>query len=511
MKNINRHIYLLYLLLGGFVIPAGAEEVPPSGGLRGAIGSVQISPIDLWEQSDSLYLRMDIRLVSKTMNDCQSWRIIPELESRDKDRSYRFPYVLINGKTKEKLYGRKVHFKDTFLLNNPPYIKETAGLFYGNTVTYEYSVPYESWMDSASLKICQILTSCAGSNQWFVLEGMGKVVTEEYLPYQVEPIVNYIEPVRTAKLRQMEGEAFLDFAAGRSEIAPSFGRNPSELQKIEESIREVLSDTDMEITGLLIEGYASPEGSYGLNERLSRERAGALKDYLQRRYRLLNHQLRTESVAEDWQGLRQLIEDSYLADKDQILSIIDSTESPDRKEERLRGLSSWRRLLRDYFPRLRRVKYKINYKVRDFSIEEAGVLLQKNPGHLSQSELFTLAESFGVDSSKWHEIMLLTVLLYPDDPVAHINMAASALRERNMELAAKHLEKVQEDSRAYNNLGVYNLLKGDTDRAAYYLGSANEAASVAHNLEELEKLKEDQRRQALRARRGMEENTQEND
>lgn len=52
-------------------------------------------------------------------------------------------------------------------------------------------------------------------------------------------------------------------------------------------------------------------------------RAKALKDYLQRAYALPEGIFRVSSVGEDWSGLRQLVEESDLPDRERVLRIID--------------------------------------------------------------------------------------------------------------------------------------------------------------------------------------------
>ena len=105
-------------------------------------------------------------------------------------------------------------------------------------------------------------------------------------PYEVSPVVAFILPDKEVKVRHRQGKAYLDFPVGRSVILPTYRRNPEELSKIDDAIRDVAGNSDVIIQGIYIEGYASPEGTYASNDRLSKARAEALKDYIVQKFNL---------------------------------------------------------------------------------------------------------------------------------------------------------------------------------------------------------------------------------
>ena len=248
------------------------------------------------------------------------------------DGSVLLPSILINGKKKEQQYIRRQRLGDSGILTGH-YIKEVAGKEKGHRIRYQVKIPYERWMDSATLHFHQILTSCRDREQWFTLYDVAEVELSVFTPYRPQVRVNYLQPAEEAKIREMQGVAFLDFRPGNAEIIPSYRRNTQELSNIEASIRSVQENTDVSLLGLHIHGYSSPEGSYGLNERLSQGRSEALSNYLRDHFNLPQNILHVTSTAEDWTGLREKIEESGLTDRERILRIIDNTSlSPDQKE-----------------------------------------------------------------------------------------------------------------------------------------------------------------------------------
>lgn len=315
------------------------------------------------------------------------------------------------------------------------------------------------------------------------------------IPYIPAVYVNYIEPRIEEKVRQVQGTAYLDFESGKTIIKPSYRRNPEELAKIANSINEVTSSEDVRIRSIRIEGFASPEGSVQLNDRLSMGRAEALSNYLSGRMAISRSLFHTYSRGEDWEGLKRQVTESFLPEKLRILDIIDSTDEPDRKEARLKNLGSsvWQELMKNYFPAFLRVEYRIDYIIREYSMAEAEELLERNPGHLSLAELFVVAQTYGINSEKWNEIMRLSVLLYPDDPVANINAAAVAVITGDMESAGRYLEKVKEEPLAANNRGAWYMLLKEVEKAEENLRQADAQGieSAQQNLYELEQVKAD--------------------
>lgn len=458
-------------------------------------GSVTVAPISLREEGDSLNLTMNVLITGETMNRRQSWSIIPVLSGTEgTNTSLELPYILINGRIKEQHYKRKQRFGNLHLASNPPAIKVDVPHKKNTVLSYSVRVPYEEWMDFGALNIYQVLTSSAEKQQLFTIEHTANVELESREPYHADMRINFVVPEKEKKQRKMQGQAFLDFQVGRSAILPNFRRNAEELTKISEAVRKVQINPDVNIVGLFIEGYASPEGSYATNERLARERSYALRDYMVGTYNLNSSLFRVNSVAEDWDGLRILVQESDIAQKDNILGIIDSNDTPDRKEQRLRALGTpWRIMLNEMFPQLRRVDYQIDFTVRDYSVEESRHLASRDPEMLSHRELFLLASSYPDGSEERQNIFDIILRLYPEDPAALINHAAQMLRRGEVSGAKRYLERAGDDNRTWNNLGVYYLQAGELDRAEEYFKRAASQGmeEAAHNLKELEKKRED--------------------
>lgn len=150
------------------------------------------------------------------------------------------------------------------------------------------------------------------------------------------------------------------FRVSKSAIDLSYMNN----QKTMTRIVSVFSAENLPyIRSTRIEAYASPEGPIAFNERLSWERAEAIKGYiLTERPMVLASKVTAEGVGENWKGLRELVEkDENAPNKDQMLAIIDSamldkranSGSTYKKALVNLGPKTWGHIRRSYLPLLR--------------------------------------------------------------------------------------------------------------------------------------------------------------
>ncbi|MCD7914974.1 MAG: OmpA family protein [Tannerellaceae bacterium] len=432
------------------------------------------------DQEEVLSVEFRLPLHKKSVGSVESVFLLPVLEG-DGHR-LELPYIWLDGKGRCKAMKRAETFMNPFSasLSDPlmeSYVTHAFPQAIGSMTHYRIQVPFEEWMEKASLVVHEEVYGCAGKRKG-VLHTLyrpreeSQPVSRKKKKEDALPRVSYVAPRLEEKHRSESGSAYLDFPQGQSLIQPSFRNNRKELQRMEETIEKTRRDRNLEILDITIAGYASPEGSYQSNERLSWERAQALRSYLQRNSGLSSRLFDVLPGGEDWQRLREMVKESGLPDSPQILSIIDSRESYDRKEARLRGTGSYEVLLSDFYPTLRRVDYRIDYRVRDFSVSESHDMLTRNPDHLSPYELYEVAGRYPKESDKWNEIIELTVRLHPGDEVANINAAGVLLNRGDLVAAKICLDKVWDLPGAWNNLGVYYLYTGDLQRATEYFTKA---------------------------------------
>lgn len=340
-------------------------------------------------------------------------------------------------------------------------------------VPYVAAVPWEDWMETGKLYLYEDYCGCG-----ITTDGPKRLLAEVDLGPLPDPEGVYLRPVVEAqKVREVHGSAYLDFPVNRVTIHPDYRNNMAELKKIIATIDTVRNDPNTQITAITIHGFASPEGTYANNRRLAAGRAAALCDYVRSLYDLPERVFSVGSTPENWEGLRRLVAESPLVDREALLDIIGSDEEPDAREARMkrRYPDAYAVMLRDFYPALRRSDYTVRYTVRPFTTEEVLRLVRTRPSLLSQEELFTAAVTFPDGSDEFNELMELAVRLFPDDPTANLNAAVNALRRRDPAAAERYLAKAGDTPQATHARGILAYQKGDYEEALRLL----EASGVA--------------------------------
>jgi outer membrane protein OmpA-like peptidoglycan-associated protein len=388
--------------------------------------------------------------------------------------------IIFSGRHRMKADSRTNRFN----IRELPYDAEAA--IDPTVVDYSQSTAYEAWMAGATVSLKEDVYACVTRRTSGGSSMLGSLPKEAVMPTG-RPAVVFVTPEAEAvKNRNMSGSAFLDFPVGKSVIQTDFRNNFSELSKIRNMIDGLKNDDAIIVNSIMLRGYASPEGSYELNDRLSRERSQALLQYLQGQYPQYAGKFSVTSVAEDWEGLKAIVEKSNISGREKILNIINGMDTPDAKERALKALPEYRTLVDNYFPQLRRVEYKLDYTVRAFTLEESRERIHTNPGQVSLNEMSLVANTYEPGSPEFNEVFDVAVRVFPNDPVANINQAAILLQKGDAAAAAAahiYLDKYLDNSASWNNAGVMYLLEGDYARARTYFEKVSGTPAGDQNLE----------------------------
>lgn len=467
-------------------------------------GSVTVQVNELAQRGDSLYVDMAVTTEGRNVPSRMSADFTPVLVSGE--RSLALPAVSLMGRNSYRNHRRALALmsakeRGAYEKSAPYYVVPD---YKGDSrMDYRLALPYEAWMSSAQLTLQRIDCGCGKSSVTDVRLLAGKVSLEEVIVierYRIEPHLAYIRPEAEAvKSRAEQGESFLDFAVGKTAVNPEFGRNAAELEKIRRMIDLVQDDKDLTIKRIVIVGYASPEGSLAMNERLSEGRAKALRDYLQSRYPVIPGSLYSIRFGgENWDDLVKAVQTSDMPDKQAVLDIIDRYSIIGGREAKLmalKGGTPWRYMLREMFPSLRKVTVTVDYDVRNFDAEEAKAVVKTRPQNLSLNELYLVANTYEPGSEDFNSLFETAVRLYPESVTATVNAAVAALERRDFVGAERYLRSVKSPDRipeCDNAWGLLLMLRDqDYDRAAPYFEAARAAGLEAaqQNLDEIDRLR----------------------
>ena len=295
------------------------------------------------------------------------------------------------------------------------------------------------------------------------------------------PALAFVKPAAEARKQRAEkGEAYLSFRVNKTDIVVDLFDNSRELAKITRTIDLVREDKNVQITGINIHGFASPDGPYANNERLARERAASLKNYVANLYPINAKLFSSNSTPEDWDGFRRKVQQSNLANKEEIIKISNSSLAPDDKDKRIRQLypHDYAVIMSDIYPRLRHSDYTVSYTVRPFSVEEAKQILKTRPQQLSLQEMFLVAQTMEPGSAEFNEVFDIAVRMFPDDPTANLNAACADIQRGDMESAERHLKRVGNSAEANNARGALAVARKNYKQAKQLFDEAAAAGSV---------------------------------
>ena len=446
-----KKLYTLIYMLGctSFLYAQNPEE-----------GTFLVKEKNAERVGEDLVITMKADISSMQISRNQSLVCTPLVESGDSVRA--LAPIIINGKVRHILYERMERTDK----------KELEIRRYNDTeqqVDYLARTPYADWMEKADVTLVMDDCGCG----WKALsQNRDKLFALNFAePVVIDPMLVYVKPApEEVKARHLDGSAYLDFPVNQITINPDYRNNSAELKKIQQTVEAVKNDPYATITSLSIKGYASPEGTYKGNAYLAENRAKALLNYVKEHYDLSGVELTVDFEPEDWEGLEAAVEKGNLPDKEELLAIIRADEPADWdarewKLKSLNGGSSYKILLRDVYPALRHSDYRVNYHIRNFSVDEAKQIIQSDPSKLSLNEMFLVAETYETGSEPFNEVFEVAVRMYPDDPVSNLNAAISAINTRQLDKAKRYLVKATDCPEKQLAEASILMLEGKLDEA----------------------------------------------
>ena len=429
------------------------------------IPEVEIKDFTLELKDGYLNLDIDIDLSQLDVKGTQAVVLTPKL-IKDAD-TLQLKSIGVYSRNRRIYYQRNEHIKPTHPGDIDLRASETESV-----VDYNSSVAFVDWMDGCRLVLSRTDCGCCGH---FDVVAESKLVDKFPLdPYYPELI--YLRPEHeVVKTREISGSAFVDFPVSEIVIYPTYRNNVAELAKITGTIDSVKRDSDITIKSVFIKGFASPESPYSNNTRLAKGRTEALKTYVENMYHFGEGFIKTDYEPEDWAGLERYVEASSLTHKEEILKAIRSDREPDTKEWIIKSTwkEEYRFLLKNCYPALRHSDYTIEYEVKSYADPaEIEKVLHTAPQNLSLEEFYILAKSYEMGSDAFNDLFETAVRMYPNDPVANLNAANSAILRKDYRGALRFLEKAGDLPEAVYARGALEVYMENCEAAKPYLMEA---------------------------------------
>lgn len=256
----------------------------------------------------------------------------------------------------------------------------------------------------------------------------------------------------------------------------------AEMQEVEAMIKATKDEERREFEGIEMLSTASPEGKVSLNEKLANSRENSSSKYLQQMLKKAKMEgtITPEQVAENWEGFKELVEQSDMQDKALILAVLARISDPEQREAEIKNLSAaYKELADNILPQLRYSQVTATVKNIGHTDDEILALVNNDAKALTLEELLYAATLVN-DAKKKEDILNIAAKNFPQDLRAKNNIAtlkykAGQIAEATSiwnELAGKNPSMAE----ANMNLGLSALNDGDLQKAAQYIGKAGTCA-----------------------------------
>ncbi len=271
-----------------------------------------------------------------------------------------------------------------------------------------------------------------------------------------------------------------------------------EINDLIQYIKLTSTDPNQELASLSIAGYASPDGPFGMNENLVKNRGSNSRKALGEKLKKENIEnvnldalmITQTTPAEDWEGFKELVENSNIADKNLILRVLSMYPDGETREREIKNMAAvYDELRNSILPLLRRSIIKLEYKGREKQTSEIVRFGASSPNSLSKEELLFAAYKTE-DLDVQEKVYKSYLKKYPQDWKALNNLAATLAKNGNFNEAKVNFQKVlnlqSDNPAALNNLGAIAMGEKDWDTAWDYFVRAENAgcrsAALPYNM-----------------------------
>lgn len=241
-------------------------------------------------------------------------------------------------------------------------------------------------------------------------------------------------------------------------------------------------NNDRASQNISVKGYASPDGPEKFNDKLSKARSESSKKLVAKLLSDTGLDVDAAAYGEDWDGFKELVEQSDIRDKNLILQVLSAYNSPVEREKEIKNLSSvFQELKSDVLPELRRAQIINSTDIQgntDAEIMDA----VRNGRELTVEEYLYAAEELVKDAEQQVKILTIGVTKY-NDARLYNNLGVALTKMGANDLAMKSFEQASKlgasSSELNKNLLLANLASGNTAEARKYAASVDAEGKAA--------------------------------
>lgn len=268
--------------------------------------------------------------------------------------------------------------------------------------------------------------------------------------------------------------------------------NKEEVKALMGYLAEVQKDERKKLKNINISAYASPDGPLDLNAGLSKDRGAVTEKYIIKKFKkdsILgnNATYQVKETAEDWDGFKNLMANSNIADKDLVLRVLSMYSDPDQREKEIKNMAKvYLEIADQILPKLRRSIMTVNVDNIGYSDEEITNIFNTKPDSLKPEELL-YAATLTNDNKQKLNVYNKFMEIYPNDWRGPNNAGAMNVLLGNIDKAKELFDKAKQKDEnniiIENNFGVVDLLQGNMEKAEEHFVAASGAGDeVNYNM-----------------------------
>ncbi|MDR2037420.1 MAG: hypothetical protein LBQ60_05805 [Bacteroidales bacterium] len=277
-------------------------------------------------------------------------------------------------------------------------------------------------------------------------------------------------------------EADIKYALQQSNVRTSETKKP-EIKEFTDAVKAAKDNERVNITGAQLSAYASPEGPYDLNDKLSHAREKTGQAFFAKNFKAAKVEeivksdfLKVVVTPEDWDGFKKLMEESNLADKQLILRVLSMYSDPIVREREIKNIASaYEEIKESILPQLRRSKMTVNIEVVGLSDQEITAQFNQDPSKLKLEEIL-YAGTLTDDNNRKLSVYQAAARYYPNDYRTKNNLGVAYLnlgRTSDAKTALNEAKSLENNDIVKNNLAVVALRDGNIAEAEELLTSAS--------------------------------------
>ena len=421
-----------------------------------------VTPETLVAKGGMVDLKIDVTFPAKYFNKKVAIEATPVLRFKGGEKAYEM----------KAIQGEKVQ-------GNAEVIPYEAG----KTVSYMSRIPYEDAMRLSDLEIDITGAKGAKTVKFDPRKiGDGVIATETLV---VNAPATSVGEDKFQRIIKQQEEAAIYYLINSANIR-SKEMTSEEMKKLEAYIKEAAAKENMNLNGIDVRSYASPDGAYDFNEKLANQREKSSSTFLKKQMKKGKvEQYKDENffknfvVAEDWDGFKKAMEESNIQDKELILRVLSMHSDPEVREREIKNIASAFAVVADkILPKLRRSLFVVNTELIGKSDDELKALAKSSPAELNVEELLYSATLFDNNNDKL-AIYETCMRQFPNDWRGFNDAGMVQFEMGNIAAAQSNFNKANSMSAnnpvVQNNLGAVALKNGDLKQAEIYFGAATGA------------------------------------